>query len=114
VHFVRSVRNNDKKNERYNCGDVDLTASVRAKHFQRDPRQNEGTIARRNFVESSKVAGAFCELPEYKASRSISIFRHRQQGEIATGSIDTRRRESRKERLHTASGKNFEQADMEC
>jgi 5-formyltetrahydrofolate cyclo-ligase len=96
--------------------DVDATASVRERKqaLRKEIRAKMKALSREEIlVESSKVWERLFELPEYKTSRSVSIFLSMPAGEIATEALIQHSIQAGKDVYVPQVGKNFEQADME-
>jgi 5-formyltetrahydrofolate cyclo-ligase len=97
-------------------GDIALDASVRERKqaLRKEIRAKMKALSREEILlESSKVWERLFELPEYKASRSVSIFLSMPAGEIATESLIQDAIQAGKDVYVPQVGKNFEQADME-
>jgi 5-formyltetrahydrofolate cyclo-ligase len=95
-------------------GDFDASVREQKQALRKEIRAKMKALSREEILlESSKVWERLFELPEYKASRSVSIFLSMPAGEVATEVVIEDAVRAGKDVYVPQVGKNFEQADME-
>jgi 5-formyltetrahydrofolate cyclo-ligase len=95
-------------------GDLDASVQEQKQALRKEIRARMKAVSRDDILaESSKVWDRLFELPEYKTSRSVSIFLSMPAGEIATEAVIQDAVQTRKHVYVPQVGKKFEQADME-